>query len=623
MNLMSKQAIRKPVFTIFMVLLLGLAMALSCIGYSALTSARLQSDLISTTYTTVAIPQQPDLDNLSAEDIGLTLQKRVYADWAAQEAPQLKMIDRRCLLTAHIPESISLSSSSADPSEYNAAFDDECYSLAIFALRCEEINEQSAEETLLYDAAFSVEETVSLSQAYDCFPSPDRIHIYGDIRQEDGSVPFQTGKTYLVFGLYHDYPITKGAGAQHGGHEHNSADYNQITSGYRYLIPFPEIQSNAYGDPSSLADGMRNGKNYRYPTSGQLPWVSEYTGSVQEYINSASGKLWIENILPICQLNQESATVILTDKVTSLYSFNTGDTTLLSGRFFTDEEYQQGDAVCIVSAAYAQINGLELGDTLKLDYYDSGFGEFNNGAVVNSVLGAEDPGPYRQRHLSMPEDSIGVGKEYTIVGIYTGARFAFGTYHFNADTILVPKSSVPNAQEYEMPANSLLNTFVLQNGSVEEFEAYMDGQGLANQFLYFDQEFTEAKGALDALEANAVRLFYLGAGVFLLVGALFLFLNFRRMGPVIRSARLLGRSAKHIGMEIFVVLLMQIGCSTALGAALAAILYDGVTQSVISNALALQPIALAKTALLLFAILLLTGSCWTALAASRNLMRRK
>lgn len=106
-----------------------------------------------------------------------------------------------------------------------------------------------------------------------------------------------------------------------------------------------------------------------------------------------------------------------------------------------------------------------------MNYYDSGFGEYNNGATANSMLAAEDPGPYRQRYYMSLDDAIGVCKNYTVIGIYTGARFAFGAYQLNADTILVPKASVPNAQNYETRANSLLNTFVLKNGSAKEFES--------------------------------------------------------------------------------------------------------------------------------------------------------
>ena len=153
MNIFLKQATRRPLFTTLLVLLLSFSVLLSCTGYSAWESAKTQKNEISNGYTTIAIPIEPDLSNLSPEEITTALQNRVFADKAAQEAPQITTVDRRCLLSAHIAGSRSLSSSSIDPSEYNTAFDGECYSLAVFALRCSGIREQPTEGMFLKSEA--------------------------------------------------------------------------------------------------------------------------------------------------------------------------------------------------------------------------------------------------------------------------------------------------------------------------------------------------------------------------------------------------------------------------------------------------------------------------------------
>ena len=612
MNIFLKQATRRPLFTTLLVLLLSFSVLLSCIGYSAWESAKTQKSEISNGYTTIAIPIEPDLSNLSPEEIATALQNRVFADNAAQEAPQITMVDRRCLLSAHIAGSRSLSSSSIDPSEYNTAFDGECYSLAVFALRCSGIREQPTEGMFLYDATFSVEEIVCLSDAYNTFPRPDSVHIYSDVRESNGAVPFEKGKTYLVFGQYQDHRVVRSADG-----------YDQVKNENRYIVPFPEINSNFYGEPSSLELGSYNGLDYHFPVVGQLPWVCEYTGSVTDYLNSDAASTWREDIVPLCQLNYESAAVILTDRAESMYSFNTGDEALLSGRFFTDEEYINGDDVCVISAAYAEQNGLRLGDMIQLDYYDSGFGEYNNGATANSMLAAEDPGPYRQRYYMSLDDAIGVCKNYTVIGIYTGARFAFGAYQLNADTILVPKASVPNAQNYETRANSLLNTFVLKNGSTKEFEKYMEQQNLAGQFLYFDQDFSSMQESLDALETNAMRLMMVGIGVFLLTSALFLFLNFRRMNLTIRGVRLLGRSSKAVFREIIMALIPLETLAVLFGTCAAIALFDVVTRNLLSSALTLRPEAMAVSAVTAFVFLMVSTMISTAIFANRKLMKAK
>lgn len=612
MNIFLKQATRRPLFTTLLVLLLSFSVLLSCIGYSAWESAKTQKSEISNGYTTIAIPIEPNLSNLSPEEIATALQNRVFADKAAQEAPQITMVDRRCLLSAHIAGSRSLSSSSIDPSEYNTAFDGECYSLAVFALRCSGIREQPTEGMFLYDATFSVEEIVCLSDAYNTFPRPDSVHIYSDVRESNGAAPFEKGKTYLVFGQYQDHRVVRSA----DGHD-------QVKNENRYIVPFPEINSNFYGEPSSLELGSYNGLDYHFPAAGQLPWVCEYTGSVTDYLNSDAASTWREDIVPLCQLNYESAAVILTDRAESMYSFNTGDEALLSGRFFTGEEYTNGDDVCVISAAYAEQNGLRLGDMIQLDYYDSGFGEYNNGATANSMLAAEDPGPYRQRYYMSLDDAIGVCKNYTVIGIYTGARFAFGAYQLNADTILVPKASVPNAQNYETRANSLLNTFVLKNGSAKEFEKYMEQQNLAGQFLYFDQDFSSMQESLDALETNAMRLMMVGIGVFLLTSALFLFLNFRRMNLTIRGVRLLGRSSKAVFREIIMALIPLETLAVLFGTCAAIALFDVVTRNLLSSALTLRPEAMAVSAVTAFVFLMVSTMISTAIFANRKLMKAK
>ena len=574
--------------------------------------SRTEKNEISNGYTTIAIPIEPDLSNLSPEELATALQNRVFADKAAQEAPQITTVDRRCLLSAHIAGSRSLSSSSIDPSEYNTAFDGECYSLAVFALRCSGIREQPTEGMFLYDATFSVEEIVCLSDAYNTFPRPDSVHIYSDVRESNGAAPFEKGKTYLVFGQYQDHRVVRSADG-----------YDQVKNENRYIVPFPEINSNFYGEPSSLELGSYNGLDYHFPAAGQLPWVCEYTGSVTDYLNSDAASTWREDIVPLCQLNYESAAVILTDRAESMYSFNTGDEALLSGRFFTGEEYTNGDDVCVISAAYAEQNGLRLGDMIQLDYYDSGFGEYNNGATANSMLAAEDPGPYRQRYYMSLDDAIGVCKNYTVIGIYTGARFAFGAYQLNADTILVPKASVPNAQNYETRANSLLNTFVLKNGSAKEFEKYMEQQNLAGQFLYFDQDFSSMQESLDALETNAMRLMMVGIGVFLLTSALFLFLNFRRMNLTIRGVRLLGRSSKAVFREIIMALIPLETLAVLFGTCAAIALFDVVTRNLLSSALTLRPEAMAVSAVTAFVFLMVSTMISTAIFANRKLMKAK
>ncbi len=95
------------------------------------------------------------------------------------------MVDRRRLLSAHIA-AVDPSSSSIDPSEYNTAFDGECYSLVVFAPQLQRHPGSRQRKVYLHDATFSVEEIVCLSDAYNTFLRPDSVHIYSDVRESNG-----------------------------------------------------------------------------------------------------------------------------------------------------------------------------------------------------------------------------------------------------------------------------------------------------------------------------------------------------------------------------------------------------------------------------------------------------
>ena len=615
MNIFFKQSRRKWAFTLLMVLLLGLSVALACTGFSAWQSARAQQAEISSRYTTVAVMEQLATDGMDEDTHIAELQKDWAAGKAAEIAPQVAEIDQRLLLSGYIPGSTGLSSCSIEPVEYNIAFEDQCYSLAVLAVECTGIEDFSDLPPEMqfdghYDVFCNVVEAVSLFPDYDCFPTPDTVRILCNLDWTGGEILFQVGKTYLIFGQYHDHPVLPAN--QSSTDAEGEAGYRQKTSYPRYFYPLPRIDRFDFRPLSGLTSVKT------------MPWVEEYTGDLGEFWESEAGAYWREEILPICQLNYASATVILTDNLNSMYAFNTGETSLLEGRFFTAEEYRSGAPVCMVSAAYAQVNGLQLGDTLPIQLYRTAYGS-RLGGRLNTMFDHPDPGPYIQRNFMLPEEATGLTGEYTIVGIYTGPRFSFGLYTITADTIFLPKAAVPNAGDYTIPESTgpRLRSYILENGTAEAFEAYMADQGLGGMFLYFDQDYTAMAESLAAMSANALRLFAVGLGAFLLISALFLFLNFRRMGPVIRGARLLGRPVKVVRREMIELLFCLEGAAVLLGGVLSAVLFDAVTRATLSSALTLQVDGLLIMAAVLLGLLFAASCLWAAIAARRKLMQSK
>lgn len=274
----------------------------------------------------------------------------------------------------------------------------------------------------------------------------------------------------------------------------------------------------------------------------------------------------------------------------------------------------------MVSSAYAQKNGLSLGDTLTMDLYscDStlGMSWVQSGfSVTTEMLNLFEP--------LKEENKLDLQKEYTIVGIYSAPEFPVSRYAFDCNTILVPKNSVPDSAAYELPGNSLLTSAVLDNGTGEAFLEALEAQGYENVFEVFDMGYSAAAGSLIAARDNALRLFIIGLAVFLLGSLLFFYFLLQRLKPVIRSMRQIGVKPKMILMELLTVLLGSVACAVAVGTALSAVLFDQISGLLLSGGIDLSPGAAVLCAGAQLIILLILGFGLAGAAVNRNLMQRR
>jgi len=215
-----------------------------------------------------------------------------------------------------------------------------------------------------------------------------------------------------------------------------------------------------------------------------------------------------------------------------------------------------------------------------------------------------------------------IQKEYTIVGIYTAPEWIAGTHSFHADTIFVPKSSVPGMENHVGKPLAMLNSITIENGSIDAFEAHMAANDKAGAYLYFDQGYTEAAATVQTLIDNAMRLMLVGVAMFLLASMLFLLLFARRVSAVMRSMRLLGVPKKGVWLESLGMLVMQELIAVILGNGLAVILYDRITAQLLSGTPALDPVSIALCAGVQLALLVAAGSFWMHRIAGENLMQR-
>ena len=542
----------------------------------------------------------------------------------AKGAPQIRTVARSSILSAHTPGIYGLLSSAQNRLQYNEMFDKYSYGMAVFIGTDgtnDEVPNWSFEVPLedgkpgrLYATAvwLTVDEIISMHPLYERLfrtdntlehgvdiigpvTDPDVTEILNDrqyiyraflITQPVVQVPkTDNGVTTYTYTLRHQWEGKYGAVVDPTREINTYKKYEFTTRDLFFLEGIREQQGLGQKnftldikmhDPN---DGkyswLNTGKYYYALPEDSLPYFAEFTGTLEEFLDSEEGKVWRDEIIPMAEMNQQSATVMLVDDLDYLHAFNSGKAIIVDGRKIDASEFVRGDKVCVVSSAYADYAGLEVGDTLNLDFYDTGY--FLTSAKIENWDATVSE--FVMTHNPLQESNrIGYEEEYTIVGIYSAPEYEYGTTSFYADTIFVPKTSVPNAEEYEDPSLPLLNSVVLMNGTTEEFEEYMESQGFGGYYTYFDQDYSSTIAGLRALSQNALRLVILAGAVFIVTAILFYYLNFKRMIPVAYGMRRMGQHPFKLWWQMEMVTLPIILIAVFGGAYLGVYFFEYVTM---------------------------------------------
>lgn len=596
----------------------------------------------------------------------------------ADKAPGFLRRDTNVLAAAHTPNQKGFSSGSVDPMTYAAVYDRGRYAQTVAAMRCLEVvknNNFNRYDQEYYYFLFEWIDPVCRIDAYDLPEHSKVLQVYYDPylyldAEGEPCMPFEEGKTYLMRGNFVDFDAVfwmRRVEATEDEPEHmdnywyryTQANMSSLTgvdptrnpASHRDDFPWQEFDMFLPLRGEDGASLSRDSISHPYPlTAGfcldaielseennslGLTWTAsvpedgwplftEYEGDWRDFLDTEEGRVWRDEIIPNCELNYDSVPVLFTDNVQGLSQFCQEESALLEGRFITQEEYDRGDAVCMVSADYALYNGLQVGDTLALELYRSAY------ATGRGYFRMMSKYEYFYYTYCMPlaeENRLDVTRDYTIVGLYTAPVRPMDPdgHGFRGDTVLAPKASAPEVVSAAAGDNltPLLNTLVLKNGSIEEFEAYMAENGAADRFRYHDYGYSEMKDSISAMESSALRLAALGGTAFLIGAAVFLLASFARMSASARGLRLLGASPRKVTGEMLSALLPLTAAGVIAGGILGGLLYGKVCEAVLSQTLAPDWPGLAAVAGLQLLVLGAVAAVWAALTARRGLMRRK
>ena len=485
---------RKLLVTLLLVLLLTVGSAFCSVGASAALASRQQTEAAAQNYTTVAIPYDPEWlgrTPVKSADYGFE-----YHDLNAllAEAP----VDARPCpavpLQGVIPGSLPVKASDFDTDMRGYEMPEWAYEACVLAVRCDKVTDQSYDrEYFQYDPSTG-EETVSFSQyvktySYKftvemplCVPeasaselpvSTEINEVWSNICQEDGSPVFEGGKTYLLWGRLSLW--SKFAASFY-------TDKDELLSDFNFLCESEDqFENNIISAEQKVLWALKK---------GDTPMAVEYSGSVEDFLQSEEGKPWRE-LIEAADRNHHSVKLLATDSVESLAPFCVRQDQLLEGRYYTPEEAQTGAKVCLVSAKWAEKNGVKPGDSIPISIYAPQYDvvQFNANASQPGNFLVRTDEAYLEYFPSYSRDDTGAGGDYEIIGIYSCPPPAHGSLRFDPDTVIIPKSTVEHAEQYiteEMTHYPLLNPWLLPNGTQDELEAWLSELGLGGNFLYND-----------------------------------------------------------------------------------------------------------------------------------------
>ena len=272
----------------------------------------------------------------------------------------------------------------------------------------------------------------------------------------------------------------------------------------------------------SVTDENGNGlvlSKQEYAQRYHVPTIVGLEGNVEDFLNSQQGQIW-KSVQEWIHFNNHAFHIIGVDKLNYLAAFSLKRAQIVQGRDFTQDELERGDRVCLIQEALAEANGLQIGDTITMNFYSSK-NSLPNQYVGSGKTSTHDPTGF----YSFEPTVLSEGIAYTIIGFYRSDSWPdleADPYAFSANTVFVPKSS--GQKRMEENNSILLNTLLLQNGKIEVFHDLAKNAGFAGRFKYYDQDFTTIAVNFHNYESLAREMLVIGAVIYTVLLLLFLLL---------------------------------------------------------------------------------------------------
>lgn len=285
----------------------------------------------------------------------------------------------------------------------------------------------------------------------------------------------------------------------------------------------------------------------------ELPACEEVT---DDFYQSGRGRYWL-NLIETNQQIDETIPVLPTESIDLLPTFHKDEATIVKGREITEKEFQNGEAVCLITSDFAQSNELTVGDTISLPLYFANYGlepswsfGYRWGGINFSLLNA-------QGELY----PVFWKAKYKIVGTYrySGGKSGgpSGRTEMARNMVIIPSKSVRASDENNIvdfgPMLETTTSFQIPNGSIAKFQAAFNKAVPESSLLeitYDDNGYEQISGDLKSTRNIAVLLGAIGFFSTLAIFMLLLYFFVVKQKKRTAIERSLGMSRRQCRLSI-------------------------------------------------------------------------
>ena len=300
---------------------------------------------------------------------------------------------------------------------------------------------------------------------------------------------------------------------------------------------------------------------------------AKYTGDPEAYIREHFSTYW-EDLAETCDRTYATLHVLSADHPNGLRAFVEGYSELLTGSFFAEVQLQSGERIALISDILAEKNGLSVGDTLNLTFYDNIYRDAQEYSSSNRIY----QNGYMFKPCQLWRASSEDGKiaaengEYRIVGIYSVPEPINLADYIHPDTVIIPQSVLSAVYPVDIAQFDL--TFILPNGGVDAFEAELAEAGFDGIVHYYDQGYASIITGVEAICHSAEFVYTTVRLLWILSAVMVLFLFTWMQLPTGKVKYRLGTGKRRIFIQMSASALGVLILSCLCGFAGSVLLYD-------------------------------------------------